>query len=682
MFPRMNDESPCLNPTVAGMVAGGGVLLVFLVFVPEHLFALNYFDPPKRVVWSVLAVFLASFWERPSSRAGRRQACILFALMGWMLLRSFFRPVPFAGMEVLVGWLLPPLFFLLGAGVKLSMKGRRIFGSLLLLAGGSQAVLMLLQRFGLDPLFPSITWGMSYAPSRMIGTVGFQNQAVDAVALSCAGVLLISPSMKWLLLWAGVAFPVVVLSGNRGGILGFLSAMVITVVLYGLGVFSPPDGKKRLGGTALALSAAFSVFVLAIALVPETRERFMEIFRGFHAGPAIQSRLYMARIGLEMFFEKPWAGWGAGEYALQYLARLGALLPDEKTHVILRNVVYAREAHNDLLQFAVEFGLPGLVLLFAGLCHAALGLAREKDGDRAAISGTVCVFAYMSVASFFSFSWQSAVAGPLAGLLLGVLWTHRMMEHVAPPPPPSQKKPGFVRRLPKAALLVVSTGVLVFHGRNLFLNTVVPTWVADGDTAGVENFLSNRDYTHLAFLGAAFAADGRYGEALRLLELAREGHSDLALLNNLGNAFSNTGQWFAARRVYAEWAATGLDHANALQNLSVAYENTGKYAEAAESLSRRMSLWPDSATVKDVNRLGVLHLYAGSPSAAEAALRTYQEVWTQSEGHERAQMENLSGAVALSLGQTGKAEAKFREALRHDPGLESARRNLRSLSDR
>jgi len=125
--------------------------------------------------------------------------------------------------------------------------------------------------------------------------------------------------------------------------------------------------------------------------------------------------------------------------------------------------------------------------------------------------------------------------------------------------------------------------------------------------------------------------------------------------------------------------ASGLDHANALQNLSVASEQTGDIPLAADSLSKRMRLWPDAISAHDVKRLAVLHLRADMPSEAAESLKRYQARWQDADARTVAEIENLAGGIARIMGDKEQAAQWFRSALKRYPELESARRNLDEL---
>ena len=656
----------------AGVIIGALILLASLAFVPASFDALNFFDPLKRLVWALLAVVLAGLvWRRRYWAS--LPAWLALSLAGWMVLRSLLRPVPTAELDVLASWCLPILLFYLGAGLPLNRKNQRRVGGFLVAAGLIQAVLMVLQHAGMDPLFAGTTAGMDYAPGRMVGTIGYQNQAVDFLALALPGVLLLTSSSAWFLCGAALAFPVILLTGYRGGILAFAFGVFLAGALSMLARFRVRGNRRRWAMIGGVLALCMGVVVVAIALVPQTKGRFREAFTGFRTAPAVQSRLHMARIGWHMVRERPLIGWGAGEYAMQYLERLGGVLPSEKNHRILRSVVFAREAHNDLLQFMAEFGLLGAALLAAVFVAGWYFLSNPKGILKPPGITFAYVVAYMSVAALFSFPWQSAMAGPLAGFLLGACLPTR-----AGGPDASK---GIRRTLHGCNKLVLLMAVVWFgwFGREAYLNLAIAARLAVSDTEGAAQRLLPVDYKYHALVGASLATQGQNEAALTALRHAELGYRDVLIWNNLGHVLARLGQWQDAQDMYERWVASGLDHANALQNLSVASEQAGDFPVAIESLSRRMRLWPNQVSTHDIQRLAVLQLRAGSPDDAQGTLRHYRAKWQAADPRSVAEIENLSGSVARILGDEEEAVKWFRSALERHPELESARKNLEAV---
>jgi O-antigen ligase len=642
-------------------------------------------------VWAVLLLGLALVWRAGSSRLSPPTLGIVCALLLWMVGRTLLKPHPDVEIEVLVTWLLPVILFIAATSLNPSV-GVRPLALTLAAVAAVQCVLMVLQRYGIDPLFPQTTAAMAYRPARMVGTVGYQNQAADLVAVCCATVFL--PILKPLTR-AGLglaAFVVVGMTGNRGGILAFLCAAVFALAIAAWGN-SAWIRSRKVAATMVCAAAVLGLFAI-LALLPETGARFRQVVRESTDAPAVASRLHMARIGAQMIRERPLTGWGAGEYAFQYLDRMRATLPEEKTHHVLQRIVFAREAHNDPLQFTAEFGAIGFILLAALLVAMTTNLCRasdaEADSEPTSDSSRrllpwvrrgpaiALLLVYMTVSSLVSFPWQASLSGPLAGLLLGWLWpeTRRSSCSLSRPIPKARRIAGAGA---KATLVIVSVAIAAVSAGDAFLDVAIPDRIARLGPVGAEGILLPCAYRYQALVGAGYAVRGSHADAVRLLANAQKGYRDVTLLNNRAHAFAKTGNWAAARDIYLEWAQTGLDYSNALNNLSIAYEQTGQYGEASASLARKLSLW-SCPVLEDVKRLVVLRIKAGEPHRALATLQDHEPRWRNADSRAAAEMENLAGATHLMLGQTEQAAERFRSALRLDPTLQSARKNLERLN--
>lgn len=591
-----------------------------------------------------------------------------------MILRSIFRPVPTVEIEVMFTWMLPVLMLILGAGVENS-RGVRVFGSLLLAAGLIQALIMMLQRFGLDPLFHQTTSAMEYGPGRMIGTIGYHNQAVDFLALSVSGIFLLSKPTKFRLSFMLFILVVAGLTANRGGILAFVFALVITqsIVIWNNALWT----SKQKALLTLSVILGMCAVLAAMTLIPETGDRFREAIKDFRHSPAVQSRVLMNRIGCDMFVEKPWTGWGAGEYAFQYLDRMGDMLPEEKTHEILRNVVFARETHNDYVQFLAEFGLLGFLILAAFLCSIVITFIRARKEQPDVTAVAVFILSYMAAASLFSFPWQTSMGGPLAGFLIGWLLPISSKESADGS---RSKRPRMMFMATPPVLIALSLVCVAWFGMDSFFNRAVPDILAEGHPARAARLLPRFAYRYRALVGAASAVEGDHEAARKELLAAQEGYRDIFLWNNLGSVYGKLCQWDEAVRVYERWANCGIDHDDALKNLSIAYEQSGRLKEAADTLDRRMYLW--RTTPDEVKRLAVLQMQSGDPLKAKETLFQYRGKWKGSDAKTVAEMENLSGSIAWLLKDYEEAERLFHSALDKYPEMQSARRNLDQLKER
>ena len=654
----------------------GAVALALVGFIPPVFPTADAFETPRLAAWCMaLCAAIAAGAVRRSGMAEKAA----WALLAWMALRTIVAGNAHDVMAF-VGWLLPPALYL--AARRLDGATRRAVAQTCLWAGVAEAVLMVMQRFGIDPFFAETTREMAYAPGRMIGTVGYHNQAVDLVAVCAAlamapwacssageGLLMrmcrprsgscgravrapatarpaVGPYLCGRAIYALAALAAVAmlaaLAAYRAGLVGVLLGSVFLALSrpkWAVGSRAFP-GRRAVGLAVLALA----VVAAAVSAVPETRGRVEEALRRPLAAPAMRTRATMAHVAWTMIRERPLAGHGSGTYAFQYLERLGALLPAVKTHDDLQAVEYAREPHNDLVHLWSEFGLAGVVLC-AGWLVAAL---------RKAPSALRWLAGYWVAASCFGFPWHDAAAGPLAGLALGLLQGGDAEESVSEP-----------RRFGSDAWSLSSAVCAALCVAQM------------GVDAGWWTPLPWQGRAQARFGGLA-AIDGRWAEAERWLVASRRTERSPEQCNNLGFVWMHREEPEKAEAVYREWARSGIDHKRALTSLAGALEAQGKWKEAAETLLLRHRLWPRESEDRDVFRTVALLLRGGD---AEEARRLADDFHRRNGGTTRwtAEWENLLGAALLRLGDRQAAGLHFETALRMNPAQESARRNLEGL---
>ncbi len=677
------------------------VALAMAAFVPPCIATADTFEAPKTLFWC-LALALAGLCglvPAPSSRRRGMDEWAAMALLCWMALRTF-AAWALLDWAVLVGWLLPPFLYL--AGVRLSRQPSAIVSRLptiLFLVGAAQAALMVLQRFGFDPLFAATTNAQSYLPGRMIGTVGYHNQAVDLLAVCaalwiwrlgrpCQGSMAIggrSPRQN-----NGPAadcnrLPVAE-TGLRAlppiALLGLLSALAayragFAGVLAGGGVLffaeSFRGNRGRLRGTAAAAALAASLCAICLA-VPQMRERAAGALTHPFATPALRTRATMARAAWAMVRERPLFGHGSGAYAFQYMKRVADGMPSEIGHEELGGVVFAREPHNDFLHLWSEFGLVGLLLALGWL--AAVWRGQPASGR--------FLMGYWLVASCFGFPWHDTAAGPLFGLALGLMGGDRS-EIVG-----SQSQSAAGRRSSAAdcprlsatdktnARLPIAIGhrlpaILFFVG---LAGAVLCLFQLGADAGWWRAFPWQG--RALARAGGLLALEGQFAEAEEVLEVSRRLERSPEQCNNLGFVKMKLGQPSAAEAIYREWADSGIDHAKALRSLAGAQEAQGKWLDAGRSLFTLYRLWPQDSRDEDLFRTASLLLRGGDYLSARHLARQFEDHsgttprWT-------AEWENLLGAADLRAGWIESARLHFKKALEMKPTLESARRNLALL---
>jgi Tfp pilus assembly protein PilF len=186
-------------------------------------------------------------------------------------------------------------------------------------------------------------------------------------------------------------------------------------------------------------------------------------------------------------------------------------------------------------------------------------------------------------------------------------------------------------------------------------------------------------------LGAALQDVGRVDEAVaryrRALELS-PGYTPA--LNNLGTALRARGRAEEAVATYDSAIARGAGQTNPslYLNRGNALMEQGRTAEAVEWFRRALAADPQSAHARDAlaNSLydaGTDALERGAFAAAESALREALALKPAS-----AEMHNNLGIALASQGRIAEAVRAWEAALRLNPNLTDARRNLQLASQK
>lgn len=654
----MNGSASAPHPQPIGRVpvlAAIAVPGLALLYLPESVAALNYFDPVKRAGWAMVLFTLLTLASGPQIGAKLRITCWL--LLGWMTFRTLARDYPWAELDVLAAWLLPFISLTAGWHLCAATSARPLAWGLLLTAG-IQSALMISQYMGWPiPIAPD-TSSIAYRPGRMIGTIGYQNQAADALAVCAAGLFVLVRQPGWRLMLFLPVWTVIALTGSRSAIFASAAAFV-TVTLVA--------SRSRQVWRSIFLFLALSATILI--LVPDARQRTLHLLNdGIHE-PALATRLTMWRAAWSMWSERPLTGWGAGEYALQYTDRLGAHQSELKTHRDLAAVVHARETHFDGLQFAAEFGWIGCILLVALITQLVWPVAKTLGGSPPCSLAGLYVLFYMLSASSASFIWQTAMSGPLAGLCLGMF-----LQNAHP------SAPIFPARTERWTLLLAAFAIAAWFVHGAWLGAAVPRAIERGDLESAIRMTPRWGHKYTAATGAVMAQHQYDGEAENLLRQALAGYRDVNVFNNLGHVLARQQKWPEAEDMYARWARSGIAYSNAIENLIIARELSGDFFGAASALEAKLTLWP-TRDYAPVGRLCILFMKAGQPYAAWRALEGYQRRTQLQLKYAPAEALNMAGVLKQQMHMVDEARMFFEMALAKNPQLESASKNLQQLQN-
>lgn len=314
---------------------------------------------------------------------------------------------------------LPPLAVFLYA-LSLDAAGRRFLHQLLVLMFVGAAVLGILQA----TLAPQLLADWHGRPSNQRLRVFFANPNHYALLLvfgvALAGGGLIGAIRRMLLdvemarhgpvviLWAmALLLPLtaIMLTLSRSGVLLAVLLLVTLLAITLFGIARDTAGTRR-------WFAGFTVFGAVVAV----QMGFWGVMERFQADPFDDARVYVQRITLEAANEAfPW-GTGMGTFRRVY-----------EQHEALETALplYINRAHNDWIEFYLEAGLAGLVLI--GLWLAWWLWARREPAGRdipieQRLQALVCTLALIALAlhSMVDFPMRTVAISTMAGALLAL----------------------------------------------------------------------------------------------------------------------------------------------------------------------------------------------------------------------------------------------------------------------
>jgi O-antigen ligase len=158
------------------------------------------------------------------------------------------------------------------------------------------------------------------------------------------------------------------LSGSRSGILLCAIGLISIIVIYFFN--SGINFIKRIIYIILISSLLVTLFTTYIIKSDQAKEmkiNSLSQFQNFRDGN-FPLRFHLWKDALTQIRDKPWLGSGFGAYASTGLQYQSSIVRDERNKVLenahSNYIPLVAHAHNDVLEFLIEFGLFGCFLLF------------------------------------------------------------------------------------------------------------------------------------------------------------------------------------------------------------------------------------------------------------------------------------------------------------------------------
>ncbi len=181
-------------------------------------------------------------------------------------------------------------------------------------------------------------------------------------------------SLKYILLSA-ILFATLLLTFSRGGIISFVIALLIVVMLY--------LNNFRIFVPTLLVSSIILYLTFSLKPILSKIFSFEQITLSGH------SRMLLWKSGLMSILDKPFLGWGPGNFEIAYL----------KHRDSIDGIV--NYAHNDFLQAFVELGIP-IALVFISLIIwvfiSGIREIKKRHNPFYYYLGTSATFALISIA--------------------------------------------------------------------------------------------------------------------------------------------------------------------------------------------------------------------------------------------------------------------------------------------
>lgn len=419
---RVALEKARLGERIALVLAAGWIAASVLAISP---YTVDPAAPAKWLATSVLAAALAvlSVFQRDSPRAPVWVFIAFTPLATAYLVAAVASPLSAQSLLALAPWLNIFLFCLLLPGACRTAAARDTLLKVAVLAITSSSLYGFAQHVGYDPFMWADTSRYEY--SGLPATFGHPNFAGHVLVLGivlCIGLLFQALVTKrrvtWVILYA-VCLALQTwhlhLTGMRAGWLALAAALALLCLVFFLRALlsrRPHALPGVLLGILLAGVAA-GLFALRVLL-----HRWQDHVLPIDSSWILRLNGYLGSV--EHFTDHPWLGAGPGRFR-------DAIVPywtefERRWFVLydMRN----NHAHNEILEAAVEAGLPGvaaLLLLFLVALWAALTLLQARDRERRWFGGVA--FAAISaviVDAQFGFNLHTPAAVALAFLLVAL----------------------------------------------------------------------------------------------------------------------------------------------------------------------------------------------------------------------------------------------------------------------
>jgi len=531
----------------------GIAVLVIVETVVYNVDWINYKLFWAQTMLGIMLVIYALGWAfNPDLRARSALDIPIIAYLSWVFISFLFSDFKSASTYALFNILTPViLYFIFSSG---AVKSERL--NLLINLWILGAVYACIYGF-----FHNGPISLPFAERPMTATFGNPNLwaafLVSTIPFAIAKLFQTKGEMKRLL-YVLVVFIFgfsLYLTGSRAGIGAGICAVLL---FFGLGLLF------RIIGSRCWVTGFFWLVVLILTWGFIFRKQLISYF-------ALRDRIFIWQGALQMIRQKPFLGWGVGNFAVFFPQfaphQLNQIYPDD----------FVAHAHNEFLNITAELGIIGLVLFFWFLFRVfriiKRNISRGENNIRLLTLAAASSISGVIIISLFDVSLRfvfTAIYWWLAIAILAIMDKIELKKVVNPAQ--TRKSWPLVARL---AVVAVS----IFLSANLVVYAAHSLWAARQYSKSVSFFHLDMDKID------ALINDGE-GKI-------EKGQADAQTYFNLGTIYAREADWKQARDYLEQVIKIEPEAVFAYTNLGNVYFNLSNIDKAVTCYRRALEIAPD-----------------------------------------------------------------------------------------
>lgn len=461
-------------------------------------------------------------------------------------------------------------------------------------AGFIAAGYSILQFYGVElPIWRKVMGRM-----RLFSTFGNPNYLADYLAASLhLGVLLFLIQKRirffWLLVVATL-YTSLILTYTRGAWVAiFLSGIFVFILLFIYGKKFLLSQKLPIVLVMLVLLSITLIFSFPNPLNLKKRSVFERGTSIVHLKSSASQRILIWMAAVEMIKERPFLGWGVGNFGVHYPEAQGKILSRIENRDYIPQANRSTRAHNDYLQIWAETGLFGIVLFFwiiVSFYREIFSFLKRKGVKNLSSSSLFLVFFAGASTSFLihatvSFPFHIVQNGMVFWLILAltgkiikgkISWEEKGVEEFNKDEDFPEKKLSF-RSFRKPLIWIFLT--LIFAGAFYLSLWRVKIFLSDINVKKAELLIEAGFYS---------AARDELYKAVKINPYNAQAFAYLTQVDSYLGVYPEIIK--AAEKAYPNWNIAGIHNRKAF-----AYLKLGKIDETAKALDRCIFLYPNFA---------------------------------------------------------------------------------------